>query len=267
MNRTNHPHDELQLLLDERLDAAAHARVEAHLSTCSQCRRELEALRWTQRAARGLNRPDATAPPEVAARVFAALDEEDRRASPSAHPERTQRGSRLLPALGIAVAAVIALAIVFLRPSGFDPTQNAADDLVRYATATLALDLETKNPQELEQFFADGRIAFPTRVFDFGMMNFELTGGRVHDIDGRRSALFAYTSASGGHIICQMYEGGVSELPDGFERHVDDGIEFRVYRRGTSTLVFWQEGPLVCVLASDGDPGEALAFARAKAQV
>ncbi len=266
MNRSDHPHDELHLLLDERLDADARARVEAHVSACAQCRRELEVLRSTKQAARGINQPDAVAPPEVAARVFAALDEEDRRASASARPERTQRRVRLAPALGIAVAAAIALAIVFMRPSGFDPTRTAADDLARYAASTLALDLETKSPQELEQFFAAGRIDFPTRVFDFGMMNFELTGGRVHDIDGRRSALFAYTSPAGGHIICQMYAGGLSELPDDFERHVVDGVEFRVYRRGDSTLVFWQEGPLVCVLASDGDPGEALAFARAKAK-
>ncbi len=263
MNRTDHPHDELHDLLDERLDADARARVEAHLNGCAQCRRELEVLRWAKSSARGIVAPDAAAPPEVAARVIAALDEEDRRALSRGRPGRRLR---LVPALGIVVAALTVLAIVFLRPSGFEPTRSAAEDLARYATATLALDLETKNPQELEQFFAEGRIAFPTRVFDFGMMNFELTGGRVHAIDGRRSALFAYTSPSGGHIICQMYQGGLSELPEGFERHVVDAIEFRVYRRGDSTLVFWQEGPLVCVLASDGDPGEALAFARAKAR-
>ncbi len=264
MNRTDHPHDELQLLLDERLDAEARSRVEAHVSACPQCRRELAALQSTKRVVSGALRPDAAAPPEVSSRVFAALDDEDRRTSASARSERGSRRRRLVTVLG--AAAAIALAIVFLRPSAFEPTRAAEQDLIRYSTATLALDLETKNPQELERFFADGRIAFPTRVFDFGMMNFELTGGRVHEIDGRRSALFGYTSPAGGHIVCQMYEGGLSELPADFERRVLDGIEFRVYRRGDTTLVFWQEGPLVCVLASDGDPGEALEFARAKAQ-
>ena len=265
MNRIDHPHDELHQLLDERLDAEARARVEAHLVGCAQCRRELEALRWTKRSARDMVRADTTVPPEVAARVLAALDQEDRRASAPEPSMRARPRWRLVPALGIAIAAV-ALAIVFLRPPGFEPTGSAAADLARYAASTLTLDLETKSPQELEQFFADGRIDFPTRVYDFGMMNFALTGGRVHDVGGRPSALFAYTSPSGGHIVCQMYRGDLSELPDDFERHIIDGIEFRQYRRGDSTLVFWQEGPLVCVLASDGDPAEALAFARAKAQ-
>lgn len=268
MTRTDHPHDQLQLLLDGRLDPDERERVQAHVNACAQCRRELEALRWTKGTAGGIrDAGEARAPDEVSARVFAALDAEDRSGAAPTRPMRAKGGSRMLmPALGLVLVAAFALVVVLLRTPGQDPTRAAAADLARFAASTLVLDLETRDPQGLEQFFADGRIAFRTRVFDFGMMNFELAGGRVHEIDNRPSALFAYTSPLGRHIVCQMYEGGLSALPEDFERHILDEIEFRIFRRGDATLVFWQEGPLVCVLASDGDPDQALEFARAKAR-
>ena len=43
------------------------------------------------------------------------------------------------------------------------------------------------------------------------------------------------------------------------------GIRFRIYRSGGVTLVFWQEGSVVCVLAADGDPEQAIQRAYAKA--
>jgi hypothetical protein len=45
----------------------------------------------------------------------------------------------------------------------------------------------------------------------------------------------------------------------------NNGIRFHVYRKDGLTLVFWQEGTVMCVLASDA-PGEEviqLAFAKA----
>ncbi len=262
--RNDHPHDELHLLLDGRLDAGARARVEAHVQTCPSCRRDLDVLKWTKQVARDAARAaDAQVPPAMAERVIAALDRVDRAASEQ--PAQRARRWFAVPAAGLVLAAVIAFALMMGRQRAFDPVTAASNDLASHAASELELDLATESPQELEEFMA-GRIGFPTRVFDFGMMNFTLRGGRVHEIDGRRSALFAYASAAGGHMVCQMYEGGLSELPDGFTLSELDGIEFRVYRRGAFTLVFWQEGPLVCVLASDGDPDEALQFARAKAK-
>jgi hypothetical protein len=62
-----------------------------------------------------------------------------------------------------------------------------------------------------------------------------------------------------------MYRGRTAELPYTAERRVHDGIGFLVYRRDGVTLVFWQEGEVVCVLASDVAPEEVVALAFAKA--
>ena len=258
----DHPHDDIHLLLDGRLDVDAQARVEAHVAGCRLCRQELEALRWTKRTARGAERVDDAVPPGVSKRILDALDDVDRGREKS--PRRAVGSRFLVPALGLVAAAAIAIVVLVNR--SHDPVTEAAEDLKSYAASTLALDHRTEAPHELEQFFAAGGLDFPARVFDFGMMNFTLRGGRIHRINGRPSALFAYSSVDGRHIVCQMYRGRLSGLPKGFERHVLGGMEFRSYRRGGAALVVWEEGALVCILASDGDPSEALEFARAKAQ-
>jgi len=167
--------------------------------------------------------------------------------------------------VGLTLAAVAVLVLVVARRSRLDLVQAAAQDYASYRGATLGLELKTSDPRALERFFSGGRVAFPTRVFDFGMMGYRLAGGQVHRLAGRRSALFAYQSASGRLVICQMFEGQLSELPPRADEREHDGIRFRIYRVAGLTLVFWQEGSVVCVLATDGDPNEAIQLAYAKA--
>ena len=62
-----------------------------------------------------------------------------------------------------------------------------------------------------------------------------------------------------------MYEGTIDELPAGSEAREHDGIRFRIYRAHGVTLVFWQEGSVVCVLISDAPTEDVILFAYAKA--
>jgi hypothetical protein len=101
-------------------------------------------------------------------------------------------------------------------------------------------------------------------VFDLGMMQYQLVGGGVHRLGNRASALFAYRGP-GGDLVCQMYQGRLSALPRPDDVRTQNGIRFQVYRRGARTLVFWQEGEVVCVLASDADAEEVIQLAYAKA--
>lgn len=48
-------------------------------------------------------------------------------------------------------------------------------------------------------------------------------------------------------------------------RREHDGIPFQIYEAGELTLVFWQEGEVVCVLVGDGPPEAVIALALAKA--
>jgi hypothetical protein len=62
-----------------------------------------------------------------------------------------------------------------------------------------------------------------------------------------------------------MYLGTLEELPEPSRTLEHDGIAFRVYERDGRTMVFWEEGDVVCVLTSDA-PAQAvidLSFAKA----
>jgi hypothetical protein len=150
-------------------------------------------------------------------------------------------------------------------PPKTDLPELVARDFARYSGGRLALDLRSSEGEAVESLFAAGGIDFRTRVFDLAMMQYRLVGGRVHRLGNSASALFAYRGPGGRDLVCQMYQGRLASLPepDGAREH--DGIRFQVYRVGKLTLVFWQEGPVVCVLASDAESESVIQLAYAKA--
>lgn len=257
-----HPADELQLLLDGRLPPERRAAIEEHLARCPRCRRELDAVRRAKIAVwEGL--PQLAVPQDVVRRVSAALSTE--REAPGTGRDQAARNRRRLAVLGFSLAAAAALVLVLVRPGRPDFVVAAARDLAGYRGASLSLEVRTTEPRALERAFAEGGIRFTTRVFDFGMMGYRLVGGSIHRLAGRSSALFAYEGVDGGRVVCQMYGGALSELPPGAEEREHNGIRFRIYRTGDITLVFWQEGAVVCVLASDGNAEGTIQLAYAKA--
>jgi hypothetical protein len=62
-----------------------------------------------------------------------------------------------------------------------------------------------------------------------------------------------------------MYEGWLGDLPRTDDVREHNGIIFQVYRTSGLTLVFWQEGAVVCVLASDAESEAVIQLAYAKA--
>lgn len=253
--RDEHPADDLQLLLEGLLLPERRAEVEAHLAACPRCRREMEAIGRVRAAVRE-SRREPGLPAGLASRVSASLDAADR---------ATQRARRVRWLVPLSLAAAAILAVVLLRRPAPDLVHEATLDYARYRAATLALELATADPAELQRFFDDRAAAAGARVFDFGMMGYRLRGGRVHRFAGRDAVLFAYQGTGGNDLVCVMYAGQLSELPAGAEERVHQGMHFRVYRRGGVTLIFWQEGSTVCVLVSSGAPDEAIQLAYAKA--
>jgi hypothetical protein len=144
------------------------------------------------------------------------------------------------------------------------PTE-VARDYREYKTEKIRLTLETADVKEMEKFFSDEHIPFETRVFDLGMMNYRLLGGRVHRLDTRESAFFVYRGEGDAILVCQMYLGAVRELPAGAVRRENKGIDFYIYRKQDLTVAFWQEGAVICVLTSEIDSEQLIQLAFAKA--
>jgi anti-sigma factor RsiW len=257
-DNANHLGVTLQDFLDERLDAARQAEVRTHLAGCPQCRSELDALRWVRDVA--LKRlPVEEVPPALAARVAAALDAAD------TQPVRRRIRRRAVAGALLAAAAVVLLLLVSPSDTGDTLPAAVAQDFAAYHDGTLPLALHTSDGAAVERFFVAGGAPFAMRVFDLGMMQYQLVGGRVHQLGGRPSALFVYRGPGGRNLVCQMYEGRLADLPRSDDMREHNGITFQVYRAGTVTLVFWQEGAVVCVLASDADAEAVIQLAFAKA--
>jgi anti-sigma factor RsiW len=261
MTDAGHVDDDLQELLDGRLSPEAQARVEAHLEVCSECRRAWISLRETRDALRSITSRDV--PEDIAASIRRAMDREDghERKVVRSGSVAASRWKAVLTSLLLAGAALV-LVIMYFR--GRDLPTAVTDAYLQYLNGEIGLDIQDGRAEIVDAFLAQ-RLPFPPRVFDLGMMQYALLGGRVHTLAGRPSALFVYRNAGGRIVICQMYEGQVDELPAGAERREHNGISFRIYRRDARTVVFWEEGHVTCVLVSDIGAEDVIQLAFAKA--
>lgn len=282
-----HPREELQDLLDGRLPAPAAEAVRAHMATCDVCRREWVGLERA-RAAAALLREERDVPSDLFGAVAGTLDAEDastrgvpvadHRAEPTAdviEPRSAPvlRTRRWVVLSGLAAAATVGLLVWGRRRRPAPPLPlQVARDFAAVDGGTLALERRTAQVGELEAFFAQpsGGIApLRVRVFDLAMMGFTLEGGTRHVLNGVPSALYAYRTASGERIVCQMFEGGQDDLPATTDIRENNGFRFHVSRvvlgARAVTLVFWQEGDIVCVLASALPAEEVVKLAVAKA--
>jgi anti-sigma factor RsiW len=261
-----HFKDEIQDLLDNRLDAPMRAEVERHLETCAECRREFEALRWTKLfAAKQFAAKEA--PLELRQNILRTLKAEAG-SSNVITPRPGFLTKKLKPTLAWA-AALVALGILafILIPKQPKLPDVIARDFRDYQSQKLILELNTRDVKQMEAFFATHGISFKTRVFDLGMMNYRLVGGRVQYLRGQPAALFVYRGLDNQVLLCRMYVGTVSELPAGSVERENRGIKFHVYQIKGVTMVFWQEGTVVCVLSSDIPSEKVVQLAFAKAML
>lgn len=259
-----HFKEELDALLDGRLDDAACAEVETHLAACEECRRAFEALRWTKQfAATRFAAPDA--PADLQEKILRSLRAETIAEVLPAPPRGAWNHRHTLAlAASLAIFAILAGFVFFGKPA---LPARVAQDFRNYRAQHLSLDLATDDVKQMEEFFTTQGVPFTPRVFDLGMMDYRLVGGRVHRLAGQPSALFIYRGPAGEELLCEMFRGKVAALPAGAERRVNKGIEFYIYRTDRTTTVFWQEGTIVCALVSNIEPENVVQLAFAKAMI
>lgn len=256
---SSHYAEELQDLLDERLSEPRRSEVAAHVADCVPCQRELDALRWVK-AETPKHFGEEALPADLLSRVRSGLDAEDAKSRLGGGVWQSRRAW-----IVTAIAAAALLAVFFPRQAKLSLPDAVAADFQGYEAGTTPLEFTSADTRAVEAYFARNGIAFPTRVFDLGMMNYRLVGGRVNRLDGRSSALFAYAGPGGKSLVCQMYEGRIAELPTTSDVREHNGITFYVHRSGGRTIVFWQEGEVICVLVSDVPPEDVVQLAFAKA--
>ena len=172
-------------LVDNELDAANVAMLEAHVARCDGCRAELERLQ----AVRNLLRTNGVrhAAPESLSRRLAAI--------PELAARRPANDNRLLRWLGPALAGAVAasLAMVTLLPPGADSVvdQEIVSSHVRSLQPGHLTDVQTTNQHIVKPWF-NGRIDFSPPVPELADQGFPLAGGRLDSINGKTVAAIVY---------------------------------------------------------------------------
>ena len=294
----NVPHEHVDERLDEwldgRLEVSLAESVEAHLAECERCRRLASALRATRDLVRAAV-PDEPLPDGLRGRIETALDELDREADHASDRERTTRlarGSRRSRRdhrgtwrwLAAAATVTLAVGVTWLAtrqaPTLPDPVpvppaapfDTVPFDMIqaihRASTAVQGPELPSSvaaaSAKVIEDRWRDAGIDFPVRVLDLAAMGVDVVGGDAAAVAGRRMARSIYRSADD-VLVCWMFRARLAVLPEPSEVREHGGFRFQLYRRGGETLVFWQEGEVVCGLVGSGDPESVIALAFAKA--
>ncbi len=252
---------DLSDFVDGRLANGRRARLESHLETCADCRREWQALASIKTTVHSTV-TGREAPTDVVADVRAALDREDRAESARNLLLRSRGARRIVAFLAAAAAAV---AILLLSPQPTDPPASAARDWERWTSGRLHLELRSESPHAISRFFAERGIAFPVPAGTLEVPGYRLVGARIHSLAGRRSAFYVYRNARNKILVCQMYEGSVADLPRGARVVARGGARLYAFRASGLTQVFWQDGRVVCALVSDIAPEELARIALPKA--
>ena len=256
---------ELQDLLDNRLAAATRAEVEQHLAVCPECQHELDALRWTKELS-GRFAAGTKAPDELRAKILNDIRSASQPVAKIQDPAwwRWVFKPSLRPYFA-AVLLVIAFAVWVFRPGTPPLPALVAQDFRAIQTQQLALEFSTGDVKKMEAYFTQRNLTFNTRVFDLGMMNYRLEGGRVEPSRRQPRAQFVYRGPANQSLLCQMFVGHIADLPPGTTVREDHGIQFHIYETHGLTSVFWQEGAVVCALVSDIPQAEVVQLAFAKA--
>jgi len=172
-------------LIDNELDAANVALVEAHVARCEDCREELERLQ----AVRHRLRTDGVrhvAPESLSSRI-AALSE--------LAPPRSANDNRILRWLGPGVIGALAasVAMVTLLPPGTDSVvdQEIVSSHVRSLQPGHLTDVQTTNQHIVKPWF-NGKIDFSPPVPELADVGFPLAGGRLDSIGGKTVAAIVY---------------------------------------------------------------------------
>jgi len=227
---------EVQAYVDGELDAAASLAIERHLAGCAECRElraQLQELRTAMTKHARYERPE----PEFRGRIEAAITHEG-------SPKRVKspafwRGA-LSGAVATAMAATFAL-FVFL-PS---PSDRMADDIaaahLRSLVGNHLIDVASSNHHVVKPWFA-GRADIAPPVSDFAQQGFQLAGGRIDFVNGRRAAVIVYRH--GGHVV------------NVFAWRDDGTVRPGAHRVNGYQLLSWKEDGLVLCAVSDMAPGE-----------
>ena len=230
----------LHALLDDELDAANVAAVEAHLRACPDCAAEFERLKHLH---------EIVADPALRRAAPAVLRDRIEAMLPDAPHTANRWPTRLGWGAGGAIAAGLALTLAIPQPSATGSLeQQMVASHVRSLLADHLVDIPTSDRHVVKPWF-NGKIDFSPPTPDLKAAGFPLVGGRLDYIGGRVVPAIVYRRNL--HTI-NVFAWPAGEAPSG-ETMATDGY----------TLVHWRQGDLDFWAVSDVAGGDLEQFRRA----
>jgi anti-sigma factor RsiW len=258
MNTPTYDPRQLNAFVDGELDLAAQLELEARLADDAALRAQVERLRSLREAVRG--RADYHAAPEVLRQRIAALvaaeSAANAPAASSARPAASEPASGikavlerwfawrpLVPALGLAVAAVFVTNMVLL-PARQDERieQEVIASHVRATLAQRLIDVESSDHHTVKPWLSS-RLDFSPPVYEPAERDSALLGGRVDYVDGRAVAALVYRHK--GHVV-ESYVWPASQTQAPVKLAEERGFH----------LAHWARGGMAHWVISDLNPQE-----------
>jgi anti-sigma factor RsiW len=244
-------------LLDNAFGPLARLRLSRHVAGCDDCAGKLEELRAMQAAIR-TNLPYHRAPPDLAARIGAALEREARPAVPVA----SRRPWLRWPAFGMAgtglAGALAGVALTVLVVGGqsggqSDMMQGVIGSHIRSMQADHLTDVPTSDQHTVKPWLS-ARLDVSPPVRDLKDEGFPLVGGRLDYVDGHQAAVVVYRRAK--HVINLFAWASPGSADEAFHAESRQGFN----------LVTWRHDGITYYAVSDVEGEQLSQFAHLVAQ-
>jgi anti-sigma factor RsiW len=254
--------ERLTLYLDNELQGAERATVEAHLAECESCAailaRELNFLNAIRECG-----PLHTASPALREKVEATLNERQVSTAPLAAKPRPL-ASRWIVAIAAGLLVLLLPALLWRlvkqpetpatrQPSNF--ALMAAETHLRHMRGQLPLEMESARPQDISSWFAN-KVDFSVKL-----PNYQESSGqeKLYTLEGAR--LVGYEKDYAAYVAYRMKDRPISLVitsdlvarPSGGEQIASKGLRFHYNAIDGLKVITWSDRGLTYALVSDLD--------------
>lgn len=171
--------------------------------------------------------------------------------SPDSPPASSERplanAGPILVVAGIGLIAVIALVLSLFRDPGLPA--HVEDSYMRVAGGLVTPDYPVRNALGLAATLSQappGSVRVPT----LDARGYELEGGTHVTLGGTPAAMAIYHNALRDLVTWHGVMGTSEDLPPAPDLRVVGGRRYFVHYKATTTIVFWQDGPILMAITS-----------------
>jgi mycothiol system anti-sigma-R factor len=225
--------------LDEEFDARERAEMEAHLSVCDGCRKQVEAqLSFREEFRACLSIPRA--PEQLRQRIVEQLVSiEVETGTRRSYRARALKLGWMAGPVAAMVAVVVALPSFTIAPASSGPTP-VIEQTVDWHQGNYPLEITTANPNEIARWFR-GKVDFSVRLPHFPEGRVNLLGGRIAHIEDRRAAYVLY-EVDGAKLSVLLFHGDGLKVPRDRIRTLGERDVVMLNNKGYGIAVLQDDG-------------------------